>query len=280
MTALLLLLLPISLFAQSTPMQRELARLERKGYGVAERATGSGLRAYMLSKGGRNSLYVYRANRRGAKLLHMEPGYGKRVRFADIHREGRLPDLLGDGSHILAYTVIPPGHMTEKTTVMRWGKAGLSRIAQLPFASFSDVDGDGKVEVVSSERPLGAHFDLSCDDYLKLTHTAYRTRVFGFVGAGLRDISAQHRDYFENLIAQREEELAPQDPRSTDDFGGYLGTAVSLYYDYHAAGRAREGWRRLHALFPVKWSDPGSVKKCFKSIKEELRDKLEIPANW
>ncbi len=103
----------------------------------------------------RTSLRVYSVTKARAKLLYMEPGFGKEVRLAAIHAGGKIPDLNGDGSRIVAYVTERKNIGQSTLIVLRHSKGKLKRLADFPTGRFADLDDDGRMEVVTRSRPLG-----------------------------------------------------------------------------------------------------------------------------
>ena len=113
-----------------------------------------------------------------------------------------------------------------------------------------------------------------------LAKNAFRTRIYSFQRGGLIGVSSRFPRLFEERIAGHEQDIAANDPRVTGDYGGYLGSALSLYFDHAELGRGRRGWERFQALFAPKWTDPGKVKRCLGEMESVLRRRLDIPSDW
>jgi hypothetical protein len=266
----------------------EFDSMAKQGYEAAEQAAerltdGTRLVAvvYHRSDGGAgNRFNVYRVSGRNAKLAYLEINPTMRITLSSIHRDGGIPDLIGDGSRIVAYSATFPATEQQSLIVLRQAEGKLTRLGDYPFALFEDVDGDGKLELVARARPLGSLFAIECESFRSMAQTAFQTRIYSWKGAGLARSSLHFPGYFENHIAELERELSSTDPRRTDDYGGYLGNALSLYFDYDEIGHRRRGWERFVSLFPVRSFDPPRVKSCMKQMEGTMRRALRIPDDW
>lgn len=273
---------------RETPLARELGRQARRGYVPAEQAAaeiehGVSLVVVVFEKqrfGTKGKIGLYRVSRRGAKLIHTAPAFSREYELASILSGGKIPDLLGDGSRIIAYRMKRPNIDHESLIVLRYSEGKLSKLAGLPFGRFHDLDGDGRQEIVSAERPLGRWFQLECDSFHSMAKSAFRTKVYSFKKGRLVPDSKSFPDLFEERIAAHEAELARSSARETGDYGAYLGSALSLYFDHAELGRGRRGWERFRELFAPKWSDPRGVKRCLKKMESVLRRRLGIPDGW
>ncbi|MDE2290650.1 MAG: hypothetical protein KGL53_01100, partial [Elusimicrobia bacterium] len=255
------------------------------GYALASsaraRVKGGTLAASVYRKDdGSERLYVTLAGRRGTRTLHLELGGAARLELASVHDRGDLPDLFGDGSRVVAYRSVLPALSESTLLVFRYASGRLTLAGRVPGGRFKDVDGDGRPEVVGRERPLGALFSIGCRSFHAMAQSAWRTDVYALAGGRLVKASARYRPFFDARIARTRAEVSAVDARSTDDYGGFLGKTLSLYFDYAESGRAREGWREFEALYPVRASDPAPVKKCLRQMEATLKDRLAIPADW
>ncbi len=113
-----------------------------------------------------------------------------------------------------------------------------------------------------------------------MAKSAFRTKVYSLRKGRLVADSRSFPELFEKSIAAHEEELARNDPRETGDYGSFLGSALSLYFDYAELGQGRRGWGRFRELFAPRRSDPRGVKRCLKEMESVLRERLEIPSDW
>lgn len=287
MTAALLaaLLCAAPAAAASRAYQGELARIAQQGYRpseTAEAALSQGiLRAVVFAKeGGSQRLYVTLDNGTAVKTLHMELGGAQAIELDRIHAGGKLPDLAGDSSRVIAFRLTAPALGQESLVVMRWAGGKLDKTARLPGGRFEDVDGDGRLEVVTRERPLGPLFTISCSSFHTMAQSAYRSDVYEWRQGRLEKASDRYKAFYDRRIADTKRQAAAIDARATDDYGGFLGLTLSVYFDYAASGRAREGWGEFRKLYPVRASDPGPVKKCLAQMESELKGRLNIPDGW
>ncbi len=271
--------------ATRIPINAELERLEGQGFhaagGAKARVKQGELWAALFKRDdGTQRLYVYLHDAKSVHTLHMELGGSSRIELDGIHSEGVLPDLEKDGARIIAYRVVLPALDQETLVILRYAKGTLEKTARVPGGRFQDLDGDGRPEVVGRERPLGALFTIGCQSFHTMAQSAWRVGVQALRGGTLVKASEEQRPFFERRIADTRRRLSAIDARATEDYGGFLGATLSVYFDYAAMGRGREGWREFRALYPVKASDPGPVKRCFQDMEAELRRRLAIPEDW
>ncbi|TBR25976.1 hypothetical protein EPO15_01160 [bacterium] len=284
MTALLLAL-AVSASAASGAYQAELKRIAAQGYrpeSSAEAVVSQGiLRAVVFKKGdGAQRLYVTLEAASQVKTLHMELGGAQKIALDGVHGEGKLPDLGQDGGRVIAYRLTAPALEQESLIVLRWAGGRLEKTARLPGGRFLDVDGDGRPEAVTRERPLGPLFTISCSSFHTMAQAAWRSEVYAWRNGSLVKASQNYKPFYDERIAQTRGRAAAIDARATDDYGGFFGLTLSLYFDYAASGRSREGWTEFRRLYPVRASDPGPVKKCLGQMETELKRRLNIPDGW
>lgn len=271
--------------AASRAYQAELARIAAQGYGPeasAEAAASQGvLRATVFEKAdGAQRLYVTLDNGSAVKTLHMEIGGAQKIALDPVHSGGKLPDLAGDGSRVIAYRLSAPAMGQDSLVVLRWAGGKLEKTARLPGGRFEDVGGDKKPEVVTKERPLGPLFTISCQSFHTMAQAAWKSEVYEWRAGRLEKASSGYRAFYDRRIAETKAQAAGIDARATEDYGGFLGLTLSVYFDYAASGRGREGWAEFKKLYPVRASDPGPVKKCLQQMETELKRKLDIPDGW
>lgn len=263
----------------------ELARVAAQGYrpeAAAQAKVPQGvLRAAVFRKAtGAQRLYVTLETASAVKTLHMELGGAQQVALDPVHDGGKLPDLAGDGSRVLAYRLSAPALGQETLVVNRWADGRLEKTARLPGGRFTDVDGDGRLEALTRERPLGPLFTIACSSFHTMAQAAWRADVYAWRAGRLEKASERYKGFYDRRIAETKHKAAAMDARSTDDYGGFLGLTLSVYFDYAASGRAREGWGEFRKLYPVRASDPGPVKKCLAQMEAELKTRLSIPDGW
>lgn len=261
----------------------ELARVAAQGYrpeASAEAKVPQGtLRAAVFRKeGGAQRLYVTLESKAGLKTLHMELAGAQSIELDALHEGGTLPEA--GGGRVVAYRLLAPALGQETLVVLRWAGGRLEKTARLPGGRFVDVDGDGAREVLTRERPLGPLFTISCQSFHTMAQAAWRSDVYEWRGGRLEKASERHRAFYDRRIAETRGRAAAVDARATDDYGGFLGLTLSVYFDYAASGRAREGWGEFKKLYPVRASDPGPVKKCLQQMESELKSRLSIPEDW
>ena len=292
-SAILLLLASSSLWAaapQRAPrgktLEGEIRRFALAGFELRQKASavlpgGKRLLAMVFGRpdGSSFRLTVHEIEKT-ARLIHFEPSVAS-IRFAPIHDGGEIPDLIGDGSRVLATIVEFPGFQQRLLVLMRYAGGKLIRIGRpLESAEFEDIALDGRLEIVSHERPLGQFFSLSCDSFFTMAQTARRTRIHAFESGGLRTVSAEFPAFYRAHMSNLEAELASNNPAKTGHYGEYLGAALSLYFDYEETGRRKEGWERLRGAFQLPAAAPGKVRDCMREMGSVLRRKLNIPPEW
>jgi len=288
MMALALLLLSAAAVQAASPLDSELTRLEGKKMRLVRKLTapaGEETLAVVLLKTAsgrpRAAVRVYRVTAQRAKLLHLEPGFGKEVRLSDIHKDGKLPDLNGDGSRIIAYTTERRNIGQTTLVVLRYAKGKLERLADFPGGRFQDLDRDGRLEIVSRSRPLGKFFNVSCEEtFHSLAQNAYRTQVLAWDGEKYASASRRHPRFFRKEIARTQARLDGVDIRTTERYGDYLGDSLTLFFLHDAIGEKRAGWDKFKKLFRVRKTDLPLVRRCYQKLRGELREKLEIPQSW
>jgi hypothetical protein len=267
-------------------LEGEIQRFALAGFELRQKASavlpgGKRLLAMVFGRPDGTSfrLTVYEI-KKTARLIHFEPSVAS-IRLAPIHDGGKIPDFIGDGSRVLAYILEFPGLQQRLLTLMRYAGGKFTRIGQpLESGEFEDIALDGRLEIVSHERPLGQFFSLSCDSFFTMAQTARRTRIHALESGGLRTISAEFPAFYRAHISNLEAELASNNPVKTGHYGDYLGSALSLYFDYEETGRRKEGWDRLQRAFRLPAAAPGKVKDCMLEMGSTLRRKLNIPPEW
>ncbi|MFA5139551.1 MAG: hypothetical protein WC728_10000 [Elusimicrobiota bacterium] len=278
-------LLCASSFA-ATPLQQEKEKMAGQGFALVRQATArlgpSSLVVHLYAKegGGREYLRVFLVSKSKAKLVFLEPGFSKNIRLDPVHKNGLIPDLLRDGSRVLAYHETLPAVGQETLVLLRYSGGGLARLADLPYGRLEDLDAKGPPEVVSRSRPLGQFFQIECESFHSMAQSAFRTTVHAFREGRLVPVSKEFPRLYEDDIRALEAGLSSTDPRKTQDYGGFLGSALSLYFDYEELGKGKEGWGRFRALFEPHAGDSAVAKRCLGEMETELKTRLGIPPDW
>lgn len=227
---------------------------------------------------GGNALEVYGVLKGRAYTIYMHPGSAELLDL-DTGPVGRgLPDLLGDGSRVVAYrsTIPTMGATTLRILTVRGLK--VDEAGRFPDGRFASID--GKLFVVARELPLGRYLSVDCEDFGALSHNAFKTTVHAPRKGRFVDVSDQYPGFFDSEIARKTAILKRMKDDLPKDSGEYLGLAISLYYDYAARGQARQAWDRQGELIPSYAGVPGRARTCLDVIKTDLRKKLNIPADW
>ncbi len=234
-------------------------------YGRKDGTGGSALEVYGLLKG-------------RAYLLSMHPGSAEKLDL-DSGPVGRgLPDLLGDGSRVVAYRSTIP--TLDATTLHILAVRGLKATAAGRFAEGKFASIEGKIVVVARELPLGRNLAVDCEDFGSLSHNAFKTTLHAPRGGRFVDVSAQYPGFYDAEIARKTGILTRMKGELPKNSGEYLGLALSLYFDYAARGQARVAWDRQSELYPPYVTMPGRARTCLNVIKTDLRKRLAIPADW
>lgn len=271
--------------AANIPINAELKRLEAQGYrpfgGAKARTQGGELWAALFQReDGTQRLYLYLHDAQRVRTLHMELGGSQRLELDAIHDDGILPDLEKDGSRILAFRTILPGLDQDTLVVLRIRGGKVEKLGRVPGGRFKDIDGDRRLEIVGRDRPLGALFSVSCKSFHTMAQSAWRTTVHALEGGRLVKVSTRHLPFYDRHIAETRKAVSAIDARATEDYGGFLGLTLSVYFDYDESGRGREGWSQFRKLYPVRASDPEPVKRCLAQMEDAIKSRLSIPEDW
>lgn len=275
-------LLALALPAAAGPFDAKAQAWKAKGYVVRELLSHSagGLNAavaiYSPESGG-DRLEIYVEAKGKAYLSYAHPSSVERLEL-DASPDGRFTDLLGDGSRVLAYRSANSALKTVELNLVRWKKFELKRVAVFPDGRFLPLD--GKPGIASRSLPLGPFLSVACEDFGTMSRTAYQTRLFAPRAGALKDVSAEYPAYYESEIERKRASLERLKDSLEKNAGEYLGLAISAYYDYAAAGRAKEGWASLRSFFSLPAYAPAAAKSCMASMEKDLRARLKIPAGW
>lgn len=248
------------------------AAVEKEGLSVVRSVKRGKLTALLLRAGdGSDKLRVYAALHGKAALVYLHPGVEK-LELLDA------PKGLAGSEPVFLYRAELGGLGRPTLHVLSPRGLRVRSIGRFPDARVEDLDGDGRPEIVSRVLPLGRFFAAECDTFYALADTAYRTDIHSWRKGGFADVSASFPDFYAARISRTERELGAFDRRGRP--ADYLGASIALYYDYAARGERRLGWERLSELLePPPFPVPG-LAACARRIKEGLRRKLEIPADW
>lgn len=283
--ALALLLLPA--WAGAASLDAEVRRMSDDGLDLSAKASGRTAKGLQLTAmifargdGGGSRLLIYEVKGRSARMIHFEPTQAK-LRFDPLlHKEGRILDA-GDGSLIIGYHVEFPAIRQTSLSLLRYSEGRLQRVGKpLPFAEAEDIDLDGRIEIVSHERPLGQFFSLNCESFFTMATEAQRSRIHAFKGGRLVTVSKDYPAYYRSHMATLKAEMEANDYLKTRRYGEFLGSALSLFFDYEELGRKEEGWKVFRQTFQLPGYTPESVKTCYNEINSTLRRKLQIPPDW
>ena len=283
------LLLHAAALAQTTPadpgLQSELSALEAQGFKtqqiVSSTVKGVPLSAVLLRNPVKklDKLNVYARLKARTFLVYTHPTAVDRLELGTDAPSGKgWGDLLRDGSRAIAYQATTAGLNKRVLYVLRCSGVKVRRVAAFPEGALQDLDKDGRLEAVSRSLPLGRFFSTGCQEFQTLSQNAFRTRVYRWQGGAFVDASERFPSFYDADIARLQERLSltPKEKRP----GEFLGDAIATYYDYEAKGERRKGWESLsRRLQPPSVSLP-QVAQCLEKAKADLRQKLEIPADW
>jgi hypothetical protein len=269
--------------AAPDPLAKPLAEQAARGWTERDRVVRRGkpfpLAAVVLGRaGGGNRLEVFALLKDRPYMIWTHPGDTERLDL-DAGPVGRgMPDLLGDGSRVIAYRSTVPA--LRATTLRLLAARGLKvePAGQFPEGRFLELD--GKLLVASRELPLGRFLSVGCEDFGTTSQSAYQTVLHAPSKGRWVDVSSSYPALYAEEIARKEAALARLKGDLQKNAGEYLGLALSVYYDYAARGEARRGWARQADFFSVPAYAPSSVKSCFAAMRRDLRARLAVPADW
>lgn len=268
-------------------LEDRVAEMKAQGFTVKRSAVGASsdrgkLAAYVFSSKavGEDKLIVWHLKGRSAGKIYIEPTSAVQIELERIHQKNRFPDLYADGSRSLAYRVTGGG--SSALRVVRFvGNRAQPEPAPLHDGFVSDLDGDGSLEIVSRSLPLGRLYSIDCGDFhSRAGQNAWKTVVYGAQEGKLVDVSARHAAFYNDHIARLEGDLASMDPRATKRYGEFMGAALAIYFDHAQKGLPRQGWARFTELFRAGEGDPSGTADCINRVKEDVRNRLGVPAGW
>jgi hypothetical protein len=285
--AALIVLGALSAFAAPRPpdpLDAKAAEWAERGFKLKDRISHpvDGLpvaaAVYAAPDGSGDRLEAYVVVESTAVMGYTHPSRNDRLELDTTPAGQGFRDLLRDGSRIIAYHAVIRALDASSLEVLRYKKFRFTRVGSFPEGRFI-ADGDETL-VLARELPLGRFLSVGCTDFGAISQTAFRTRVYAPAEGRFVDATAKHPKIFAEEIRRKEAALDRLKGDLQKNAGEYLGLALSLYYDYAAVGRAREGWERQGGYFKLPAHAPGSVKACFASMRADLRGRLGVPADW
>lgn len=284
MTLLLASLLAVSALAAPDPLAAPLSEAARSGWSVRDRVLRPGppfpLAAVVLERdeGRRNRLELYAVLKDRPYMVWTHPGESERLDL-DAGPVGRsMPDLLGDGSRVIAYRTTVPALRATTLRLLAVRGLKIEPAGVFPEGRFLSVD--GKTLVVSRELPLGRFLSVGCEDFGATSQTAFRSVVHAPRKGRWTDVSSSFPELYAEEIRRKEAALERLKGSLQENAGEYLGLALSVYFDYAARGEARKGWERQAEFFRIPAYAPAPVKSCFAAMRKDLRSRLSVPADW
>jgi hypothetical protein len=276
------LLASAALAAAPDPLAAPLAESAASGWTVRDRVDRGGkppLSVVVLAReNGGNRLEVYARLKDRAYMVWTHPGDTERLDL-DAGPIGRgMPDLLGDGSRVIAYRSTVP--VLRATTLRLLAARGIKVEPAGVFPEGRFLRLGGKTVIAARDLPLGRVLSVGCEDFGTVSQSAFKTTLHEARKGRWVDVSSEHPEVFAEEIARKEKTLAKLKDSLQENAGEYLGLALSVYFDYAARGEARKGWERQAEFFSVPAYAPKSVKSCFAAMRADLRSRLRIPADW
>lgn len=281
--ALAAVLTTAALAAAPDPLAAPLGESARAGWTVKDRVDRDGkpvpLTVVVLSReGGGNRLEVYARLKDRAYMVWTHPGESERLDL-DSGPVGRgMPDLLGDGSRVIAYRSTVPALRATTLRLLKVRGIKVEPAGEFPEGRFFATG--GKTLVVSRELPLGRFLSVGCEDFGTVSQSAFKSVIRAPRKGRWVDVSSSYPEVYAEEIARKEAALERLRGDMQKNAGEYLGLALSLYYDYAARGEARKGWEKQAGYFTLPALAPPSVRSCFAAMRADLRDRLDIPADW
>ena len=265
----------------------QAAKMKSEGYSlkkkvVAASSDGGKLAVYVFTDGSGDfdKLVVWHLKNKDAGKIYIEPSSSFKIELERIHDNGKFPDLYGDGSRTLAYRVVGGG--SKSLRLVRFiGNRAEPEPAPMPEGTIADLDGDGKVEVVTRSLPLGRLYSIDCGDFhSRAGQNAWKSVVYSWEGGKLVDASTRYAAWYNEHIAQLEGDISGMDPRASQRYGEFMGAALAIYFDHAQKGLPRQGWSRFNELFRAGDGDPAGTSDCIRQVKEDVRRRLGVPDGW
>jgi hypothetical protein len=264
------------------PFAAEARRWSAKGYVLKDRVeTRSGgapaaVAVYAARNGSGDRLEAYVVVDGKTYLGYTHPAGAERLEL-DVTPAGRgFLDLLGDGSRVVAYHATIPALNATTLYVLRYRRPRFTLAGSFPEGRFIQIG--RRVLVESRDLPLGRFLSVGCEGFGTISQTAFRTRLYAPLKGRFVEVTRSYPRFFAAEILRKEAALARLRPDLKENAGEYLGLALSVYYDYAAVGRAREGWEKQKVFFSLPRGSPRRVKACFSAMRRDLRRRLRVPA--
>lgn len=286
MTQMLLALLLSPAWAG--PVDRALEDAAARNRVVVERRDGSidkvpmGAAILRSESGSSWEMNVYAGLKGAAKavMVYTLPAFGETLAFDPIvSKRFPFPDIFKDGVPSLAVHGRSKSSERASLTVLRYQKPGFKKLATLPNGQLRDLDRDGVPEIVSESLPLGQFFTASCEGFETMAQAARRREIHRFQDGKLLAASSSFPEYFRDALELDSEKLERMLPTKDTSPGPFLSQALTVYFDYAALGRGKEGWQRFTEEIRPSRRLPG-VDECLRQITGDLRAKLSIPSDW
>ncbi len=278
------LVAPAAATPASGPLDDKAAEWESKGYTLKDRVEkkSGGLVLAAAVYGGKDGagdrFETYVVLKGKAYLGYTHPAQAELLEIDETPYGRGFRDIFQDGSRVVAY----------RSTIRSLDASTLNIVAYKNFkflrvAEFSEGrivrDGD-EILVLARDLPLGRFLSVGCENFGTISQTAFRTRLYSFKRGGFAESSRSHPDFYATEIKRKEAALDRLKNDLQKNAGEYLGLTLSLYYDYAATGRARQGWERQKSFFTLPSYAPGKARTCFETMRKDLRGRLSIPAAW
>ncbi|MGA8012084.1 MAG: hypothetical protein WB949_06640 [Candidatus Acidiferrales bacterium] len=163
-------------------------------------------------------------------------------------------DINGDGEPDLVFVGYSGGAHCCWTywIVSLGGRPGLiKKIENERTAEFKPTGPNGRIEVWT--------FDGAFDYFDDFSHaeTVFPDVVLRIEGHSVRDVSADHRDFFDHAISNTRARLTPEVVQKSKSFAvhsseirSYEGDVLKIVFAYLYGGRPREAWRALDDYWP------------------------------
>lgn len=267
------------------PLDAKTAEWAAKGFKLKDRIVSpqsGGLQlaaaVYAAPDGSGDRFEAYVVLKGKAYLGYSHPAQNDWIELDGMPAGRDFRDLFKDGSRVVAYRSTIRALNAASLNVVRFKDFKFALTAQFPEGRFLP-GGDGAL-VLARDLPLGRFLTVGCEDFATTSQSAFRTRLYAAAKGRFVEASSKHPDLYASEIKRKEAAIERLKGDLQKNAGEYLGLTLSLYYDYAARGEARKGWERQAEFFKIPGFAPPSVKACFESMRRNLRDRLNIPADW